>query len=179
MWRSQTDGSSLYHVVDGKQRLLSVLEFLEDKFPVSKSSYSLLRVMQASTSANLTRTQKGFYSYFLPVEFFTAITHEEVTEIFDRFNRNVQRLNDQELRHARYGGQFIKLMETLADEPLWQELGTFSQADVRRMKDVEYVSVLFILTMHGIQEGDALDDFYAEYDEEIPMAAGTWRSIVL
>jgi len=31
----QSDGSSVYHVVDGKQRLLSILEFLEDKIPVA------------------------------------------------------------------------------------------------------------------------------------------------
>ena len=32
------DGRSLYHVVDGKQRLTTLLEFLRDQFPLSESS---------------------------------------------------------------------------------------------------------------------------------------------
>jgi len=44
----------------------------------------------------------------------------------------------------------------------------FSLADTRRMKDVEYISLIFTLTMDGIQEGDDLDGKYAELDEEFP-----------
>ena len=37
------------------------------------------------------------------------------------------------------------------------------------MLDVEFVSELFILTMHGIQDGKtSLDNYYAIYDDEIP-----------
>jgi hypothetical protein len=59
-------------------------------------------------------------------------------------------------------------MEQLADEPYWGSISMFGKADVRRMRDVEYISVLFVLTMHGIQDGDDLDSYYAKYDSEIP-----------
>ena len=38
------------------------------------------------------------------------------------------------------------------------------------MRDVEFLAELFLLTMHGVLDGsgDLLDDFFAEYDEEIP-----------
>jgi hypothetical protein len=164
----QDDGTTVYHVVDGKQRLLSILEFLEDEFPVSSKNYSPAHLAGKYFSQLDPNVQRAFYSYFLPFEFFTEITDVEVNAIFDRFNRNVQRLNAQELRHARYSGEFISLMENLADEPFWNELGMFGKADVRRMKDVEYTSIIFSLTMHGIEDGDSLDLYYAEYDDEIP-----------
>ena len=160
------EGTTVYHVIDGKQRLLSLLEFLDDEFPLSKK-YSPETPGKFFSELD-SSIQKSFYSYFLPFEFFTEISDEQVVEIFDRFNRNVQRLNDQELRHARYGGAFITSMEQLADDPFWRDLNFFTLADTRRMKDVEYASIIFVLTMHGIQDGDPLDFFYAEYDEAIP-----------
>ncbi|HWX56482.1 MAG TPA: DUF262 domain-containing protein [Verrucomicrobiae bacterium] len=164
------DGTTLYHVIDGKQRLLSIIEFLADRFPYSRKQYGLPHLAGKYFSELDPSDQKGFYSYFLPFEFFTEISDEMVVEIFDRFNRNVKQLNDQELRHAKYAGAFIGLMEHLADEPFWQDFKFFTRADIRRMKDVEYVSQIFLLTMFGILEEDALDSYYAQYDEAVPEA---------
>lgn len=167
------DGSSTYFVVDGKQRLLAILEFLDDRFPISRKSYSQSTLAGKYFSQLDTTTQRSFYSYFLPFEIFTELSQEDVNAIFDRFNRNVARLNRQELRHARHDGEFIRLMEHLADESFWRELRMFGIADVRRMKDVEYVSELIILTMDGIQDrsDDRLDDYYADHDEEFSKAS--------
>ncbi len=161
------DGTTIYHVIDGKQRLLSLLEFIRDEFALSEKYSSDIAPGQYFSQLD-SAIQRSFYSYFLPFELFTEITNDVVVNIFDRFNRNVQRLNDQELRHARYGGVFITTMEQLADDPFWQTLHFFSLADTRRMKDVEYISLIFTLTMDGIQEGDDLDGKYAELDEEFP-----------
>src|SRR5207244_2888507 len=80
-------GASLYHVIDGKQRLLAILNFLEDKFPISNEKYSVPGLAGKYFSQLDPETQKKIYGYFLPFEFFTEVD-EEVTEIFDRFNRN-------------------------------------------------------------------------------------------
>jgi hypothetical protein len=163
-----TGGKQIYHVIDGKQRLLSINEFLSDVFPISDEQYSTPTMAGKYFSQLEENTQKGFYGYFLPFEFFTDLATAEVVEIFDRFNRNVARLNAQELRHAKWDGRFITLMEQLADESFWEQLQMFGKPARRRMKDVEYVSILFSLIMHGITEGDDLDTYYADYDSEIP-----------
>jgi hypothetical protein len=111
-----TGGKQIYHVIDGKQRLLSINEFLSDVFPISDEQYSTPTMAGKYFSQLEENTQKGFYGYFLPFEFFTDLATAEVVEIFDRFNRNVARLNAQELRHAKWDGRFITLMEQLADE---------------------------------------------------------------
>jgi len=172
-------GTTRYRVIDGKQRLLAILDFLEDRFPVSTKPYSVGTPSGKYFSQIDIEIQKKVYGYFLPFEFFTDVD-EEVTEIFDRFNRNVQRLNEQELRHARFGGAFISLMEQLASEPFWRDMKLFSVSDMRRMRDVEFTSVLFVLTISGIQDGDELDTIYAEYDEEIPdidERLAKWREV--
>ena len=70
-------------------------------------------------------------------------------------------------------------MTELANEDFWTTVGTVAtRARVRRMLDVEFVSELFILTMHGIQDGKAsLDRYYAAYDDEIPRKSRTNASL--
>ena len=54
-------GASLYHVIDGKQRLLAILDFLEDKFPISKEKYSLPNLAGKYFSQLDPETQKKIY----------------------------------------------------------------------------------------------------------------------
>lgn len=98
---------------------------------------------------------------------------EDVRDIFKRFNKYVTKLNDQEIRQATYAGPFMQLAWRLADDDLWVQLKLVSPAQIRRMKDVEFVSELIIGTMHGPQGGSAkyIDEYYAQYedfDEEFP-----------
>ena len=113
--------------------------------------------------------QNRFLRYIIAVEFLENADETELQAAFDRLNRNVAKLNAQELRNARFSGAFISLMETLADDPFWKDIGLATTARIRRMLDIEYVSEIFILTMQGVQDGKAcLDQAYADYEEEIP-----------
>jgi hypothetical protein len=160
-------GRSLYHVVDGKQRLTAILDFVQDRFQTVADGSAGRPGSYYSDLAD--ETKRGLLSYIVPVEMIEGSDAAELEQAFDRLNRNVAKLNAQELRHARYSGEFIRLMETLAEDPYWTDLGIATPSRIRRMGDIEYVSELFVLTMHGIQEGkDALDEYYAQYDGEIP-----------
>lgn len=161
------NGRSVYHVVDGKQRLTAILEFVQDRFQTlpDPSAGGTGRYFSDLPED----VKRRFLSYILPVEMIESADEPELEEAFDRLNRNVAKLNSQELRHARFSGEFIKLMETLAEDPFWTDIGIATPARIRRMNDIEYVSELFVLTMHGVQEGkERLDEYYAIYDDEIP-----------
>ncbi|HEX4435581.1 MAG TPA: DUF262 domain-containing protein [Solirubrobacteraceae bacterium] len=160
-------GRSIYHVVDGKQRLTSILDFVQDRFQtLAEGAAGRSAVYYSDLDSD---TKRAFLSYIVPVEMIEGSDESELEQAFDRLNRNVAKLNAQELRHARYSGEFIRLMETLAEDPYWTDLGIATPARIRRMGDIEYVSELFILTMHGIHEGkEELDEYYAKYDDEIP-----------
>jgi hypothetical protein len=166
--RTSEDGTTIYEVVDGKQRLTTIFEFMNDEFTTSAEYSDDLGAPQFFSDMP-SEAKKAFYEYQVTVEVISHGSLEQLREAFDRLNRNVARLNSQELRHARFSGRFIQLMEGLADDEFWSEVGIATPARTRRMLDVQFVSQVFILTMHGVQDGDeAIDQFYADYDEDIP-----------
>jgi hypothetical protein len=162
-------GTPTYHVVDGKQRLDTILMFSRDELRVSKD-FGDSSVDGKKFSALPAEYKHRFWNYILTVEFLEDIDPDLINQVFDRLNRNSRSLTRQELRHARHDGAFIRLVEAEADSALWAELRVSSVARARRMRDVEFIAELFLLTMHGIEssEADKLDQRFADYDEEIP-----------
>jgi len=160
-------GGTNYKVIDGKQRLTSIIEFVEDRFP-TPDSLEDLQLAGKYFSDLPDQVRVALFSYVFTVENIHGASPAELNQAFDRLNRNVARLNKQELRHARYGGAFIAKAETIANDPFWTDAGLVTPARIRRMLDVEYVSELYVIAMKGIQDGkDYLDSIYAQNDEEI------------
>ena len=162
-------GITKYNVVDGKQRLLTVLEFIRDEFPTS-AEYSGPTLAEKYFSELPDRPVKiNFWGYKFTVEYIHGASTSELNESFERLNRNVLKLNKQELRHAMYSGEFITCVTQLVDDPFWHDMGQATTSRIRRMLDIEYVSEIFLVVMHGIKDGrEHLDDYYAEYDDGIP-----------
>jgi hypothetical protein len=166
-------GLTKYRVVDGKQRLLTVIEFANDKFATSmdkgKGGYSEPDYADKYFSQLPDAIKPNFWGYKFTIEYLKDADREDLNESFDRLNRNVAKLNAQELRHAMYSGEFITFVTQLADDPFWHDMGQSTTSRIRRMLDIEYVSEIFLVVMHGIKDGrEHLDSYYAWYDEEIP-----------
>ena len=160
------DYGTTYSVIDGKQRLSSLIDFVHDEFPTSDSLDDL--GLGNKYYSDLAGVRTSVLSYTFTVEAVQHATTAELNQAFDRLNRNVARLNKQELRHAQYGGAFSTRMERLADDEFWDDVGLMTPARRRRMLDVEYVSELYVVAQSGVQDGkDYLDVVYAENDEEI------------
>lgn len=161
-------GLTKYHVVDGKQRLLTVFEFVNDELATSEE-YSDPDYAGKYFSQLLDKVKARFWGYKFTIEYLKDANRADLNQCFDRLNRNVARLNAQELRHARYAGAFITYVTQLSDDPFWKDMGQSTPSRIRRMLDIEYVSEIFLVVIHGIKDGrDHLDGYYAWYDEEIP-----------
>lgn len=163
----QEDGSKKYIVVDGQQRITSCLEYIHGDFEIDgKDSPSLGGLSFDDLNAN---QKKKLYGYQFVVRMLPEISDIELREIFQRLNRNNVVLNPQELRQATYWGQFIKVMNKLATHELWQKIDVFTATDIKRMKDVEFISELSIAVLHGVQnKKQTLDKYYELYEEEFP-----------
>ena len=168
-WQIKPGHPTIYNVVDGKQRLTTLIDFVANEFHLGElfEGEGYDDPYWKDLSSDL---QKKFVSYQITVENLSDASDSELRDAFDRLNRNVAGLTHQELRHAQFQGEFIKRMESIAELPFWEEHKIFTPANVRRMRDVEFVSELFLLTMNGVIDGAprVLDSYYAEYDEEIP-----------
>lgn len=161
-------GRTVYEVIDGKQRLTAILEFVGDAWPTPDSldSVGLGGVLFSALPDPI---KKAIFGYIFTIEEITHASATDLDQVFERLNRNTQRLNKQELRNSQYyNSEFLTKFEALSEHPFWMKAGVVTLARAKRMLDVELVSELYVLTDRGIQEGnDYLDSVYAEYDDGI------------
>lgn len=106
----------------------------------------------------------------LPVEFlnFDSNDTQTVNFAFDRLNRNMRKLESQELRHARWDGWFIQLVESECEKLEWKTIGIATAARSKRMKDAQFISELLLCLFEKKQHGfdqDNLDRAYGRYDD--------------
>lgn len=171
-WELKPGEPTIYNVVDGKQRLSALIEFTQNEFHLGELFAD--EGFDAPYWKDLSdELQQRLVSYQLTVENLTSASETELREAFDRLNRNVAHLTAQELRHAQFSGDFIDRMESLAELPFWGQHKVFTSTNLRRMRDIEFISELFLLTMHGPIEGAprVLDGYYAEYADGVPNEA--------
>jgi hypothetical protein len=180
------DGHTLHAVVDGQQRIRTVLQFLGlttltpegdpepdeeefagfvlDKFDKRADPSPWL----GKRFADLTKEEKvKFFEYKFHIRYLHTSDETELRTMFTRLNRYLTALNAQELRHAIYTGPFAKLSEELADNEYWLKAGLMSRALIRRLGDVDFVSQLLIGVIHGPEGGSAsvVDEYYRQYED--------------
>ncbi|MGG6230980.1 DUF262 domain-containing protein [Tenacibaculum sp. SDUM215027] len=160
------EGVVTYHVVDGKQRIETILLFAKNKVAIDKD-FGDVRLDGLRFNKLDPEMKKIFWNYNVPVDFMD-IDGLDINEVFDRVNRNSRNLERQELRHARYDGWFINLVEGEADDDIfWEKIKVTSKAKAKRMKNVQLVSELFLIILENKIVGfdqDYLDEKYAQFD---------------
>jgi len=158
-------GEAAYIIVDGQQRIRSVLEFLEGEYEITEGESE--KWSGFSFDDLSAEEKKRFFSYKFVVRTLPDISDDEIRSIFQRINKNNVKLNAQELRQSTYSGEFIASMNRLSDRDYWKDLPIFSPEKVRRMLDVEYISELTIAYLNGPQnKKEKLDYYYEMYERE-------------
>ncbi len=118
------------------------------------------------------KLQNAIWDYPLAVQELRDWREKDIRALFRRLNYVVERLNKQELRHSQYFGEFNEAVELLTRDPFWDDIKLFTRHDSQRMKDIEFVSELFVIVVDGIQDQQrTLDQFYADYDVNFPSKA--------
>jgi hypothetical protein len=162
------EGRSVHHVVDGKQRLTTLFEFVDSEFPVSESHTKwggwYFRTLPDDA-------KKQIWSYQFLVEYVPSNDETVIEGIFDRINRNVAKLTSQELRHARLDGAFITASEELAEwmfETFPTNFPRMATQSRKQMKDIELVATLLLLIETGTRNYSQveLDAAFSERDDE-------------
>lgn len=164
-----TGAGPRYSVVDGKQRLTTILGFFKNRIRLP-ANFSIPRLAGMRFRDLPSDAVAAFYNYVFLVETLRAGGQVDWAEVFFRVNKNQKTLTDQELRHARYDGWLITRAEEEAREDrngLWNQLKISSRARSRRMKDVEFISVLMLVVLEqdfvGFPQAN-LNQLYARYD---------------
>lgn len=160
-------GYTTYHVVDGKQRLETILSFFESKIAIAQD-FGDVNLNGKKFKDLLPEYKRKFWDYTLVVDFIDSIDGNNIEEVFDRVNRNARNLQPQELRHARYNGWFINFVEEESDTDFWWDYKISTRGRDKRMKNVQFVSELMMVILENAIVGfdqDHIDTIYAQYDE--------------
>lgn len=161
-------GKATYHVVDGKQRTKTILDFVADEIKIAKE-YGDARLdgKRWSELSNDLDLKQLFWNYQITVEQIDFVEGGIVNEVFERLNRNSRKLTRQELRHAKYDGWLISHVESEAARDEWVTLGVVTKARSKRMSEGQFLSELMLVLLEGKILGfdqDVLDELYAKYD---------------
>ena len=163
--KTDKDGNTEYIVVDGQQRIRSILEFIEGGYSLDEEECPIYPDKEFKDLP--TEVRKNFWDYALVTRELKTQNTDDVKNIFLRLNKYVYPLNDQELRNAIYGGHFISMVNAMAEEDdFWADNRIVRPSEIKRMLDAEFISELFIAMMHGIQQKEQaeIDGFYRMYD---------------
>jgi len=163
-------GKATYHVVDGKQRLETILNFVGDKIRLSPNYGDIQLDGKKWSDLTEPSLRQRFWNYQITVDQldFDVADTTVVNAVFDRLNRNSSKLTSQELRHARYDGWLITEVETEATRDEWTTLGVVTKARTKRMVDCQFISELMLILLEKKVLGfdqRILDQFYAKYDD--------------
>ncbi len=161
-------------VVDGRQRISTILKFFNDKF--SLKDLKILPQCNGKKFSELDVKMQGiFEDYQLFFYIIQPPTPERVKyDIFDRVNRGGTRLNNQEMRNALYKGRSTVMLKELATSPAFLK-ATGEGVSNKRMKD-QYIilrAIAFYLLMEKqdkvleengqrIEYKSDMDDFLAK-----------------
>jgi hypothetical protein len=165
---TSTAGDTRLEVVDGQQRLRSIIRFYQNDLRLEGDEVTPQWTGTEWNSLNPSK-QEAFWAYKLVVRELENASDPEVRDMFRRLNANMSNLNDQELRHSQLSGEFITLVEHLADDPWWLDHRIVTPSQVRRMLDVEFLAEMLVALFAGpLDKKVGLEDFFVDYDDEFP-----------
>lgn len=130
-------------VVDGKQRLTSLFEFINNKFPLSQS-LSILPDIRGKKYNDLTSAERTKIArhQFVTQTIIPPTPDKIKFDIFERVNRKGSTLNNQEMRNALYQGLSTQLLDKLAQYDSFLK-ATDESISHTRMKD-RYMILRFL-----------------------------------
>jgi hypothetical protein len=149
------DKNGNWILIDGRQRLSTIFDFMDNKFPLSNltilkqlNNYKFREeekeksIIEKSNFILNTSDRGKIEDVNLTLHIIKEPTPEKLTyDLFDRVNRGGTRLNNQEMRNAIYQGSATSFLRTLS------RLTSFKQATSNispvRMKD-RYLVLRFI-----------------------------------
>lgn len=166
--RDEDTGKTIKYVVDGQQRLTSIILFLQNELILKGINDSRFKGKKfQDIQEEYPDIIKTFYEeYILPGIKITNASDEEIRDIYIRINKYTVNLNAQELRTAMYKGDFLSISQDLTNDlEFWEKTTFFSQSNARRMNDIEYVSeLLSVIISKEIQDKKIkLNNFYDDY----------------
>lgn len=156
-------------IVDGQQRITSIIDFINDKFSLT----SVSRQYAGMSFSDLPEeTQLAFLAHPVPVDVIRNASKGDILEMFRRMNAYTLPLNEAEKRHAQFHGDFKWFVNRLTDELSTTFVGfnILTNRQIVRMADAELITEMVLSLEKGLVSTSPklLNDLYARNDVHFP-----------
>lgn len=159
---------SIREVVDGQQRLRTIISFLNDGFAINKKHNEKYGGYYFSQLNNVdSEIQSQILNYELAVDLLVNLPDNEILDIFSRLNSYSVVLNEQEKIHASHFSEFKIIVDRIAHKfnEFWIENKLLTNQKILRMEDTTLVADLIIAAIEGIQSKKQIKSFYNKYEK--------------
>lgn len=162
------NGKTSYDVIDGKQRLTTIVSFIENEIHLPETfdsdvyGYTKLNgkyledITEMATKDEIVKEYVDiFWGYKIGIELIENPDKNIVKGIFDRLNRNGVRLNPAELRKAKYGDtELYKIINEIVATQLFKTIRV-SKNDHRQRNINFCTEILLLVAYRKILSGSA------------------------
>lgn len=157
--------TTVREVVDGQQRLRTIIDFINDGFKVKRvhnQQYGEKYFSQLDEEA-----QSAILTYKFSVDTLIGVEDGDIMDIFARLNTYTTPLNKQELINAEFYGYFKQSAYGISYKynKFWIDNKIFTEYQTMRMNEVELTADIFIAFLDGIQNRKRVKVYYKQYDE--------------
>jgi hypothetical protein len=163
-----TTKKSIREVVDGQQRLKTILSFVSDGFKISNkhnAEFGGLYFSQLNEDV-----QENILTYEISTDLLINMSNADVLDIFSRLNSYSVILNTQEKINASHFGPFKTLTEKVGHKyyDFWKANKILTDNQILRMGDVTIVADLYIAILEGIKSNKQIKNYFDKYEKEFP-----------
>ena len=153
-------------IIDGQQRLRTIIEYCSDSFSIYKSHN---RDYGGMLYSNLPQEIKSdILKYEIGVDVLFDLSYSDTLDIFARLNTYSVKLTTQELLNAEYLGPFKQTSYRIGYQYVnyWEESGILSKQKIARMGEAELASDLLVVAVGEIESNKMIPQYYKNYDDE-------------
>lgn len=171
---------SIREVVDGQQRLRAILDFAEDKFPLSKRASEYAGKKYSTLSPE---EQQEYLQYPIAVDQLMNASTDDVLEVFARLNSYTVTLTPPEKRHAQFQGEFKWAIRNASRAwgAFWEEFHILSTRERVRMLDDSLTAEMVGVLLEGIKDGGQpkIDALYKNHNDNFDAVVITNLNLIL
>jgi len=168
--------NSRYAVVDGKQRLSALFEFLNNEFALKN-----LKILDFLNTKKFKDLEDDLAIYQSQLEDYQIYSHvilpptpdKIIFDVFDRVNRGGTQLNKQEIRNALYQGKGMELIHEIAKGEAFQAASRIKPEKDARMKGAYLLTRFFAFYLYfsgKLMIGEKPYQYNGDYDHLIEVA---------
>lgn len=163
------DGKRRKEIIDGQQRISTIIEFYKGKFQLSKNIFDeeFYNCKFEDLPFDEQLMIEDFEVSFISIR---GASDSDIVSIFSRLNSFSLPLNPQEKLNALYAGELKSLIYELATDynTFWLSNKILTTHNIARMADSTLVSDILYTVIYGMRSSTAKDieHMYKEFDDE-------------